>query len=214
MLSSTTQRTSQSQMSLTCCTSNGAPNASACPMLDDHVVFAQNHIELRQKTLSQQGLCVVLCKQASAHTHLHGRHGARQHRHPPQHPSLAWAVDFTIHPKMPVWVICQIVFCVNANPTAAQDPHPTKVPMEVFPGAWAPIVMATPEGLARGVIDSQKGDSPDHEALWAMFWLIPHWANETKICRSTYNARFEAVADKPSFKTVWPDHQHCLVLPR
>lgn len=87
----------------------------------------------------------------------------------------------------------------------------SKFSAEVFPGGWAPIVKATPEGLARGVIDSQSADVPDHEAVWAVFGLIPQWAKDTKICRSTYNARSETVADKPSFKAAWARHQHCIV---
>lgn len=88
---------------------------------------------------------------------------------------------------------------------------PSKPSVEVFPGGWAPIVKATPEGLARGVIDSQNPDAPDHEAVWSVFGLMPQWAKDTKICRSTYNARSETVADKPSFKTAWVQHQHCIV---
>lgn len=87
----------------------------------------------------------------------------------------------------------------------------SKPSAEVFPGGWAPIVRATLEGLARGVIDSQSADVPDHEAVWAVFGLMPQWAKDTKICRSTYNARSETVADKPSFKTAWARHQHCIV---
>lgn len=93
----------------------------------------------------------------------------------------------------------------------AQPVSPSKPSAEVFPGGWAPIVRATPEGLARGVIDHQNPEVPDHEAVWAMFGLIPPWAKDTKICRSTYNARSETVADKPSFKAAWVRHQHCIV---
>ena len=88
---------------------------------------------------------------------------------------------------------------------------PSQPSAEVFPGGWAPIVRATPAGLARGVIDSQNADAPDHEAVWAVFGLIPQWAKDAKICRSTYNARSETVADKPSFKAAWARHQHCIV---
>lgn len=87
----------------------------------------------------------------------------------------------------------------------------SKKSSEVFPGGWAPVVRATPSGLARGVIDSQELDSPDHEAVWAVFGLIPAWAKDTKICRSTYNARSETVSDKPSFRGAWARYQHCIV---
>lgn len=41
--------------------------------------------------------------------------------------------------------------------------------------------------------------------LWvpARFGLIPGWAKDTKIARSTYNARSETVAEKPSFRHAW-----------
>lgn len=72
----------------------------------------------------------------------------------------------------------------------------SKPSAEVFPGGWAPIIRATPEGLARGVIHSQNPEIPDHEAVWAMFGLIPHWAKDTKIFRSTYNAGNHAVRSR------------------
>lgn len=93
-----------------------------------------------------------------------------------------------------------------AHPVA----QPSK-PTEVFPGSWAPIIRATSSGLARGVINGQDPKEPDHEATWAMFGLIPSWAKDIKICRSTYNARSETVAEKPSFRGAWAKHQHCLV---
>ncbi len=34
------------------------------------------------------------------------------------------------------------------------------------------------------------------EALNGLFGLVPHWATDTKITRSTYNARSETVAEK------------------
>ena len=82
---------------------------------------------------------------------------------------------------------------------------------EVFPGGWAPIVRATPEGLASGVITSSTDEPAAHEAVWARFGLIPSWAKDTKICRSTYNARTETISEKPSFKEAWVRHQHCIV---
>ena len=41
---------------------------------------------------------------------------------------------------------------------------------------------------------------PEREAMVGMFGLVPHWATDTKIARSTYNARSETVATKPSFR--------------
>ena len=44
-----------------------------------------------------------------------------------------------------------------------------------------------------------------------MFGLVPHWATDTKIARSTYNARTETVAEKPSFREAWKRGQHCII---
>lgn len=52
---------------------------------------------------------------------------------------------------------------------------------------------------------------PDREALVGSFGLIPHWANDNKIARHTYNARSETVAEKPSFRDAWRKAQHCIV---
>ena len=49
--------------------------------------------------------------------------------------------------------------------------------------------------------DASSGDAvSEREALAGSFGLIPHWANDTKIARNTYNARAETVAEKPSFR--------------
>lgn len=50
-----------------------------------------------------------------------------------------------------------------------------------------------------------------NELLLGSFGLIPHWANDTKIARSTYNARSETVADKPSFRDAWRTSRHCII---
>lgn len=81
---------------------------------------------------------------------------------------------------------------------------------EVFPGGFVPIIRATTHGLSSGHIEADL-DPPGHEAAWAMFGLLPPWAKDTKLCRSTYNARTETVADKPSFRDAWVAHRHCIV---
>lgn len=45
----------------------------------------------------------------------------------------------------------------------------------------------------------------------ACFGLIPAWAQHAKIVRSTYNARSETVAEKPSFRSAWKGGQLCIV---
>lgn len=67
---------------------------------------------------------------------------------------------------------------------------------ETYPAYTAPIVLRTPQGNA---------------CRPACFGLIPHWARDTKIARSTYNARSETVAEKPSFRHAWRERQFCLV---
>jgi putative SOS response-associated peptidase YedK len=44
-----------------------------------------------------------------------------------------------------------------------------------------------------------------------MFGLVPHWATDTKIARSTYNARTETIAEKPSFREAWKSGQYCII---
>ena len=49
--------------------------------------------------------------------------------------------------------------------------------------------------------------------MWvpASFGLIPSWAKDAKITRSTYNARTETVGDKPSFRDAWRRGQLCII---
>lgn len=59
--------------------------------------------------------------------------------------------------------------------------------------------------------DSSDDAVPDRQALPALFGLVPHWAKDLKISRSTFNARSETVAEKPSFRDAWKKGQHCLI---
>jgi putative SOS response-associated peptidase YedK len=52
---------------------------------------------------------------------------------------------------------------------------------------------------------------PELEAVNGLFGLVPHWATDTKLTKSTYNARSETVADKPSFRDAWKKAQHCII---
>ena len=49
------------------------------------------------------------------------------------------------------------------------------------------------------------------EILPGVFGLLPHWARDLKLARSTYNARSETAAQKPSFREAWRKAQHCIV---
>lgn len=69
---------------------------------------------------------------------------------------------------------------------------------EIFPGYEAPVI----------TLDKETGE---RRAEMGIFGLVPHWARDTKICRSTFNARSETVAEKPSFKTAWSHANFCLI---
>jgi putative SOS response-associated peptidase YedK len=71
---------------------------------------------------------------------------------------------------------------------------------DTFPGHTAPIIRparASGPGLALAC-------DP------ACFGLVPHWA-DIKLARSTYNARTETVAGKPSFRDAWRRRQLCII---
>jgi len=76
---------------------------------------------------------------------------------------------------------------------------------DVWPGYEAVMIRRPPE--------TDVGDAavPAREGLVAMFGLLPHWAKDTKLARSTYNARSETVASKPSFRDAWKRAQHCVI---
>lgn len=69
---------------------------------------------------------------------------------------------------------------------------------DVWPGYEAPII----------TLDRESGK---RRAEPAIYGLVPHWAKDTKITRSTYNARSETVAEKPSFRTAWKHANFCLI---
>lgn len=52
---------------------------------------------------------------------------------------------------------------------------------------------------------------PVHEALIGQFGLVPHWAEDLKLGRHTFNARSETVATKPSFRDAWRQARHCII---
>jgi putative SOS response-associated peptidase YedK len=76
---------------------------------------------------------------------------------------------------------------------------------DVWPAYEATLIRKHP--------NADVGDEavPAREALLGRFGLIPHWATDSKLSRSTYNARSESVADKPSFRDSWRKAQHCIV---
>jgi putative SOS response-associated peptidase YedK len=56
--------------------------------------------------------------------------------------------------------------------------------------------------------------SPDRgRTLEVMRWgLIPSWAKDSKIARSTFNARAEGIDSKPAFRGAWKAGRRCLVV--
>lgn len=52
---------------------------------------------------------------------------------------------------------------------------------------------------------------PPTELLPGLFGLVPHWADSTKMTKSTFNARSETAAEKPSFREAWKKAQHCII---
>jgi putative SOS response-associated peptidase YedK len=76
---------------------------------------------------------------------------------------------------------------------------------EVFPGLSAPFIRRPKE---YGIGDEAV---PNREVLVGRFGLLPHWAKNEKLCKSTYNARSETVATKPAFRDAWKRAQHCII---
>jgi len=91
--------------------------------------------------------------------------------------------------------------CANYRPSSRETlaalplPPPDFAYEEAYPGSVVPIV---------------TNFAP---RLWvpAAFGLIPSWAKDTKIVRSTYNARAETVGEKPSFRSAWQHGQLCII---
>lgn len=91
--------------------------------------------------------------------------------------------------------------CANYRPSSREAlaafplPPPDFIYGEAYPGSVVPIV---------------TNFAP---RIWvpACFGLIPGWAKDTKIARSTYNARSETVAEKPSFRHAWQRGQLCII---
>lgn len=66
----------------------------------------------------------------------------------------------------------------------------------IFPGGNAPVYFQNEDEL---------------EWRNALFGLVPTWAKDLKITRSTYNARIETIDEKPSFRNAWSKSKFCLI---
>jgi putative SOS response-associated peptidase YedK len=70
-----------------------------------------------------------------------------------------------------------------------------------------------PATFIRRPREADAGDDavPMREAVNGLFGMVPHWSQDTKITRHTFNARTETVASKPSFRDAWKRTQHCII---
>ena len=75
----------------------------------------------------------------------------------------------------------------------------------MWPGYVGTMIRAHPQA---GVGDEAV---PAAEAINGLFGLVPHWATDTTITKSTYNARSETAAHKPSFRDAYQRGQRCIV---
>ena len=82
---------------------------------------------------------------------------------------------------------------------------PEGVKADLWPSYVGAFVRAHPH--------ADVGDDavPKTEALAGLFGLVPHWSTDTKITKSTYNARSETVATKPSFRDAVKKQQRCII---
>ena len=76
---------------------------------------------------------------------------------------------------------------------------------DMWPGYLGGFIRAHPQA---GVGDEAV---PPTEHLPGLFGLVPHWAESTKLTKSTFNARAETAAEKPSFRDAWRKAQHCII---
>lgn len=85
------------------------------------------------------------------------------------------------------------------------EPPPEPGKLDLWPGYLGSFIRRHPH--------ADVGDDavPAAETLNGLFGLVPHWSTDTKITRSTYNARSETVAEKPSFREAFKRNQRCII---
>ena len=85
------------------------------------------------------------------------------------------------------------------------EPPPEYGKIDMWPGYLGSFIRKHPQ--------SDVGDEavPANEALNGLFGLVPHWATDTKITKSTYNCRSETAAVKPSFRDAYKRNQRCIL---
>lgn len=84
-------------------------------------------------------------------------------------------------------------------------PPPDDGKTDLWPGYLGPFIRRHPQ--------ADVGDEAvlKAEAINGLFGLVPHWATDTKITRSTYNCRSETAAEKPSFRDAFQRNQRCII---
>ncbi|MHD0644846.1 SOS response-associated peptidase [Pseudomonas aeruginosa] len=75
---------------------------------------------------------------------------------------------------------------------------------DLNPGYEGPFVRAAQAS-------DEEEPSPSVEVLLGKFGLLPFWSKTSKLPKSTFNARSETVAEKPSFRNAWKRAQHCII---
>lgn len=75
---------------------------------------------------------------------------------------------------------------------------------ELWPLYMGPFVRLNPA-------EAQEDGAPEYDISVGQFGLLPGWAKDRKLGRSTYNCRSETAATKNSFRTAWKRAQHCII---
>lgn len=98
------------------------------------------------------------------------------------------------------------------------QPPPGWDKTDLWPGYRGPFLRrpqhsdADPAPSAASIhADSAAERPPRVEVVAGVFGLLPAWAKDEKLARSTYNCRAETAAAKPSFRQAWRRAQHCII---
>ena len=85
------------------------------------------------------------------------------------------------------------------------EPPPEDGKLDMWPGYLGAFIRRHPQA------DAGDEAVPAAEAVNGLFGLVPHWATDTKITKSTYNCRSETAAVKPSFREAYKRNQRCII---
>lgn len=77
--------------------------------------------------------------------------------------------------------------------------------LDMWPGYLGEFICKPPHA------DAGDEAVPMAHAVNGLFGLVPHWATDTKITKSTYNCRSESAAQKPSFRDAFRRNQRCII---